>query len=138
MNEAGLWAWLRPRLPPGKYDRIESPISPGFPDVHYSITKHRRGVIELKATPQKSGYPFRRDRQGLRPSQLLWWDSYLEYGGHGYIIAAIAKDVAVFPVSNRKMLHLFNDLSVDDLRRLSTWWSSRRSIKKTDIFLFDL
>lgn len=137
MNEAALWTWLKPRLPPGKYDRIESPISPGFPDLHYTITKHRRGVIELKATPQRSGYPFKRERQGLRPSQLIWWDNYLGFGGHGYIIAAIAQDVAVFKATPQ-LIHLFNDLSIDDLRETSTWWSSRRSIKKTDVFLFDV
>lgn len=135
MNEASFWRWLRKRLPPGEFDRIESPISPGFPDVHFIITSRRRGVIELKATRQKSGYPFKADRCGMRPAQILWWSRYVRRGGLGYIGAAIGSDVAFWPGT---IATTINDLSVDQMRELALFWRPRRGLKRVPIDEFDL
>lgn len=129
MNEAALWKWLRPRLPPATFDRVESPTSPGIPDIHYAIDSFQRGWIELKATPHQRGYPFRRENQGMRPSQILWWGRYLANGGRGFLIVAIGPDVAQF--EGLQALHL-NGLSIDEMRSRALLWVPRRSIKATD------
>ena len=128
MSEATLWKWLRPRLPPGHYERIESPTSPGVPDVHYQLANRRRGWIELKHTRQKSGRPFRDGKKGMRRSQILWWKSYLEHNGDGYLIVSIGPDVAVFPGHVSQFL---NDLTVDQMKCYACLWLPRRSISKT-------
>lgn len=135
MNEASYWRWLRSRLPPGEFDRVESPTSPGIPDVHFILNSRRRGWIELKATRQKSGYPFAADRSGLRSTQILWWRRYNNRRGLGYISAAIGADVAFWPGT---IADAFNDLSVPELRELALFWRLRRGLKQVPLHEFDL
>ena len=122
MNEHALWGWMKPRLPVGDFTRIESGISPGLPDVSYAIRRFE-GWIELKATAQSSGYPFKPERKGLRPSQLIWIPRRVSLGVHVLIVAAIGKDVAAWPGS---IASRFNDLHVDELRDRASWWVNRR------------
>lgn len=125
MNEDGLWRWMRDRLPPAPatFDRIESPITPGIPDVSYALTRRVEGWIELKATRQKRGYPFRADNCGLRASQILWIAARRRTGSRILIAAAMANDFAVWSSS---IYRAFNDSSYDELHARALLWVSRR------------
>lgn len=127
MTEEQLWRWMRPRLPPGCYDRIESPITPGYLDVSYAI-RGGHGWIELKATTQRSGYPFKRERCGLRASQKLWIAERRSFGlgKHILIVAAMAQDVAVWSSS---IAPVFNDLHHDELHARARLWVARRKCR---------
>ncbi len=89
MNESNLWEWLRDvTLPLGHYSRIESPdTAPGFPDVHYQVSKDAGGTIELKATDRILRVPFPDEEKGLHRSQLKWIRAAIEVGGIVWIIA---------------------------------------------------
>lgn len=94
-GEAKLWDFLRIRMPKGiHYSRIESETSPGFPDVHYTLTGHS-GTLELKAVPARSGsYPFASE---LRRSQEIWIREEVEAGGHVTLVLKHGPDIYFVP-----------------------------------------
>jgi len=118
---------MRERLPPppAVFERVESPITPGMADVSYAMPRIE-GWIELKATRQKSGYPFRPDNCGLRASQLLWIAKRRKLGSRILIAAAMADDFALWSSS---ITTRFNDSSYDELHERALLWVARRKCR---------
>lgn len=96
MSEANLWEWLRDvALPLGQYTRIESEISPGFPDVHCQIPGALPFTMELKwAQRHNARVPFT-DDHGMRRSQVRWIKENLKNGGTVWIIAEATPDIFI-------------------------------------------
>lgn len=94
-GESALWDWLSSRLPVGgRFSRIESETSPGFPDVDYTF-RGISGTIELKSAKNpKTLIPFRTG--GLRQSQKDWIADELIAGGLVFIVARIEPYVYFF------------------------------------------
>lgn len=145
MNEGALWRWLSKRLPPGNFTRIESPCSPGVPDVNYTLdvatTESRHvnlhgfvnvhGWIELKIGAA-GRYPFKRERRGLRASQCIWLKTRLPLGTTIAIAAVIGPDFAVWRLK-ASQVDTFNDLDRDALRELAVYWVPRRTMKRVPV-----
>jgi hypothetical protein len=124
VSEHALWESLRGLLPPDCHaTRIESDVSPGFPDVHYSY-KEVTGTIELKKSRKspKSALPFSGKGQGLRKSQIDWIGAELYSGGLVWIIAQVGRTIYVLDGQHADN---FNKMTVHDLMRCSvTVWQS--------------
>lgn len=74
MKESALWASLKGAEALPFAVRVESPGSPGMPDVYFSLGNGVTGWIELKVVPDERRSPI---TQGtghgqLRPLQVLW------------------------------------------------------------------
>lgn len=114
MSESALWKWLRGRLPPGHYTRVESESSWGFPDVDYVI-EGCAGKFELKeAENPASKQPFK--VKGLRDSQILWIPEHLEHGGVVWIVARVGIDTFFIPGRHYRS---FNEATLVTLIELS-------------------
>ena len=98
MSEANLWEWLRDvALPLASYTRIESPISPGFPDVHCQIEPGCSPTLELKFSKQSNAkIPFT-ENYGMRRSQIKWIRESIRYGGVVWIIAEVTPLIYIIP-----------------------------------------
>lgn len=93
MSEKTLWKWLKPYMPRGKYDRIETgDTAPGTPDVHYRI-QTAGGWIELKDCPREKDNPFPNDKKGLHKSQKDWISDYVLLGGIAWIVARVGDKI---------------------------------------------
>jgi hypothetical protein len=133
MNESGFWKWLSKngRLPSGHYVRIESPSSPGVPDVNFSLDdKTSHGWIELKIGAPGT-YPFKRIRHGLRPAQAIFIKERVHRGTVVLVIAYIAPAVAVYRLKTSQV-DTFNSLDRDALQQLAVLWVPRRSFRGID------
>lgn len=109
--ESGLWKWLGGILPPGHFSRIESPITPGLPDVYFN-TGGFRGWLELKvARRAKAKTPFR--TYGLRDSQIKWIKAEIGMGGGVWIIAQVGREVFFVPGT---LAPVFKKLTLEALR----------------------
>lgn len=138
MNEGALWRWLSKRLPPGDFTRIESPCSPGVPDVNYSLLlteftgqDHVHGWIELKIGAA-GRYPFIRERRGLRASQCIWLKARLQLGTIVAIAAVIGPAFAIWRLEAHQV-DTFNALDRDALRKLAVYWVPRRTMKRVPL-----
>jgi hypothetical protein len=145
VNEQSLWRWLSDRLPPGDYIRVESPCSPGVPDVNYQIIySHREpgwpsvrdwpvhGWLELKIG-DVGQYPFKAERRGLRASQRDFLRHRLPLGAIVPIVATIGPALAVWRLKVDE-IDTFNDLDRDALRKLAVFWlDDRRDLKTLPI-----
>jgi hypothetical protein len=74
MKESALWSSLKDSGELPFYVRIESPASPGVPDVYFSLNNGVTGWLELKVVPDTHKKIL---TQGtgvgqLRPLQVLW------------------------------------------------------------------
>jgi hypothetical protein len=98
VSEANLWEWLRDvALPLAHYSRIESPTSPGFPDVHCQIAPGCSPTLELKFSENpNSQYPFK-DKKGMRRSQIKWIRENIRSGGTVWIIAEVTPHIYIIP-----------------------------------------
>jgi len=98
VSEANLWEWLRDvALPLAHYSRIESPTSPGFPDVHCQIAHGCTSTLELKFSESPtSQHPFK-DKKGMRRSQVIWIRENLRSGGVVWIIAEVSPHIYIIP-----------------------------------------
>ena len=87
MSERGMWNSLRPILKPLDPVRIESPITPGNPDVNYTL-----GWIELKYMPRWpiKGGPLRVDH--YTPEQRKWALRRKKAGGRVYLLLKVGRD----------------------------------------------
>ena len=90
-SERALWLWLKPRLPlAGHYTRIESEISPGFPDIHYTFAGIS-GTLELKCSYYpKAKFPFK--SIGIRKSQIDWIRDELSAGGIVWLMLQVGSE----------------------------------------------
>lgn len=97
MSETNLWDWLKPYLPKGKYDRVESgDTAPGIPDVHYRLTDHE-GWFELKESRNPTATTPFTDRHGVRKSQKIWISEYVALGGTCHIVAQVGGEILFIP-----------------------------------------
>jgi hypothetical protein len=145
MNESSFWRWLSSRLPPGDFTRIESPCSPGVPDVNYTLERRYpylgdpnraiavHGWIELKIGAA-GRYPFKADRRGLRASQRLWLHERLPLGTIIAIVALIGPNVAAWRLRDDQV-DGFNELSRDELHEIADFWTLRRTMTVLPEFL---
>lgn len=128
-REAPLWKWLSARLPLGHFSRIESETSPGFPDIYYQVPAVPAmhigaarpagcGLIEMKA--DKTGrekYPFRGADDGLRVTQIRWFEDYYENEGKNlWICARVGNSVLWIPGTR---FTEFNAMSREELHQAS-------------------
>jgi hypothetical protein len=111
VNEIELWNKLRgPLAAYGDFSRIESFVTPGYPDVDGCIA----GVtfkIELKYIPS---YPARSTtrimgNKGLRTDQSAWAHRRIRHGGRLFVLVGVERD-----------LYLFRP-GLDDLYTMNDW-----------------
>lgn len=95
MSEAALWKYLRDKIISQKVHatRIESRVSPGFPDVHYTYDGFS-GTLELKFL-RKASLPF--SDQGLNREQLVWHRDAEEAKAIHLIVAEVKGTIHVIP-----------------------------------------
>lgn len=74
MKESALWSSLKASEQLPFHVRIESPASPGVPDVYFSLGTGVTGWIELKVVPDTHRKPLTSGTGTgqLRPLQVLW------------------------------------------------------------------
>lgn len=98
MSEHRLWEWLRDRLPSGHASRVESEITPGFPDVYFTMRHGKvRGitvVFELKFGKKTARCPLKKK---IRQSQIDWHIEHERCGGIGWIVAEVGDRVFFIP-----------------------------------------
>lgn len=79
-----IWHECRDLLRPyGRFKRIESPITPGIPDVNYTLLSPRgcQGWIELKLFEKIGKSP-----RHFTLDQLRWGQVEVKYGGNWYLL----------------------------------------------------
>lgn len=88
--ESSLWRLAKKHLSAyGHIVRVENPVGPGTPDVHYCLMK-KAGWIELKAIkawPKRKTTPVRIRHYSVE--QRLWHKQYGETGGRMFILVRI-------------------------------------------------
>lgn len=120
MSEHHLWNRVRNNLSyRGHFTRIESPISPGIPDVNYLFTNGAEGWIELKfkePPAKKTTAIFK--HKGLRREQIIEIGRRIRLNGRVWILAGVGRHLYLV-----HGLHatVFNDLDLLELKELSTW-----------------
>lgn len=74
MRESALWSSLKSSGGLPFAVRVESPVTPGMPDVYFSLGDGVTGWIELKTIPdqQKKILTCGTGKGQLRPLQILW------------------------------------------------------------------
>jgi hypothetical protein len=91
--ETQLWQWLREGLlrhnPPNRsirLERLESPITPGFPDVDYTYLG-TDGKIELKTVdlPTRPQTRVMGPLRGLSQDQMNWHKRHFNAGGTSFV-----------------------------------------------------
>ena len=120
MSEDRLWSWLRGRLPPGHYQRVENhACGPGTPDVNFCVDaveawmelKYRAGECRPDTIAFRDGY-------GLRPDQKIWIRDRVEAGGKVTIVAGVGHYIHFLP--GRYAME-FNRLTYRELRNCTTY-----------------
>jgi hypothetical protein len=120
MDEQGFWKKLCRKLPRGDYSRIESAVTPGFPDVSYCVDGVE-GMLELKyraEAPKRSTTPVFPDNKGLRPQQVAWMCKRLRHGGRVFLAAGLGKDVYLIRMTEGLAV-TFNTLPLPELEDLN-------------------
>lgn len=87
MSESEAWNAIRPVLKPYDPVRIESPMSPGVPDVNYTY-----GWIELKyleAWPVRPATPVKIDH--FTQQQRVWLTRRCRMGGLAFLLLKVGK-----------------------------------------------
>ena len=127
--EDSLWRYVRDKLLPPQIHatRIESRVSPGFPDVHYTIRLElfkaaHTGTLELKFL-RKKRLPFGED--GLNRDQRIWIDKEIDAGGTVRILAQVHD--RLFLMHGREA-YRFNSFHLDDFQSLALWEGQMRKI----------
>lgn len=130
-GSGALWNYVRGKLlPPGIHaTRIESPCSPGFPDVHYSYYGVS-GTIELKYLRKKK-LPFGDD--GLNREQRAWHREAILQGAHTLIVAEVKEEIYVM---SGKWYSQFNE--AQSLKHMSPLIFVKRNLEAEDLGLFAL
>jgi hypothetical protein len=85
MSESAMWEAIRPVLKSCDPVRIESPISPGVPDVNYTL-----GWIELKyldAWPVRAGTPVKISH--FTKKQRVWLIRRRMSGGNAFLLLKV-------------------------------------------------
>jgi len=120
VREASLWDHLRSILPSDiHYSRIESDTSPGFPDVHYTLSR-QSGTIELKSTKApKATFPFGGEN-GLRQSQKDWIKAERQAGGVVFLCLQVGRMVYFLDGGEWQDLHCLTLDQIND-RALLAW-----------------
>ena len=111
MNERDFWNFLRPKIQavPGLlYDRIESHMVPGIPDITYSHNGHH-GWIELKVFNDKRDHFTQVQRDWLKKRKLKAGNVWLfvmeknAYSASGYSLGFISGgSVDMVPTNKRE------------------------------------
>lgn len=129
MSEAALWRYVRDKLlPPGIHaTRIESPCSPGFPDVHFNF-RGSTGTLELKFLRKKK-LPFGDD--GLNREQIAWHRNAIDNGAHALIVAEVTNEIYVIP---GRWYNQFNDAV--NLEYMSRLIIIKRKLDPEDVDFF--
>jgi hypothetical protein len=122
-TEDDVWRDLRGGLPPGHYTRIESPISPGVPDVNFCVNGPVEGWVELKYTER---LPL---EHPVLPTQKIWIRQHLERGGHVLIAVAIKRELFIVAGSEAPYV---NDWNYNDFECVSIARAANRR-KASDV-----
>lgn len=125
-SESSLWDYLRDLLPPEiHYSRIESETSPGFPDVHYTLSGVT-GTIELKSVDRpKAKYPLA-GKHGLRKSQRDWIEAEVKAGGFVLLCLEIKPEICILQ-ANSSLIHEIPRMTLADIQRFAEISWTRRS-----------
>jgi hypothetical protein len=89
MTERQLWYALRSSSVFDWAMRIESPSTPGCPDVFYSIDG-KTGWIELKSVQKPQGVRARPLLSRMQPSQYAWHATAAQHGVRAFILLMLA------------------------------------------------
>lgn len=119
MNEQSFWATRRKILPRGDYCRIESPITPGYPDVEFCVGGIH-GHLELKyrqVPPIRNSTPVFPDAKGLRKNQIAWITNRLWHGGRVFVFAGVGRTTLLIRMTP-DLAQRFNTLGIDELLNL--------------------
>lgn len=107
--------------------RIESPCSPGFPDVHYHLHSVS-GTIELKFL-RKKNLPFGDD--GLNREQRAWHREAVRHKCKALILADVNDVLYLIP---GQWAQQFNDAT--SLEFMSAWIARKRRLSDQDLHNF--
>lgn len=131
MSEDALWRYVRGKLlPPGTHaTRIESRVSPGFPDVHY-VYRGQSGTLELKFLRKKKP-PF--GDEGLNLEQRIWHREADSAGATAYLIAEITPRIYIIKGSSAEV---FNEWTQEDFDLHSKLVLTKRRVDKEDRSFF--
>lgn len=126
MSEAALWKALRSRLSKhGEMYRVENPIIPGTPDVHYALRVDNcpgmrgQGWIELKYTPSLPARETTPVRYGWRPGQRAFLGRYWDLGGHAYVLAQVGREYLLHSGIAAAELGVGVSMTMNQLREIS-------------------
>lgn len=120
MDEHSFWKKLQRHLPRGDYSRIESAVTPGFPDVSYCVDGVE-GMLELKyrsEAPKRDSTSVFPDGKGLRPQQVAWMCKRLRHGGRVFMAAGVGKATYLIKMTEGLAV-TFNSLTMIDLEELT-------------------
>jgi hypothetical protein len=119
MNEKTFWTAQRKRLiAHGHFSRIESAITPGFPDVDFCLHTGIEGSIELKyrqTAPSRVDTPCFPPPLGLRQQQIVWIHERCRANGRVFVLAGIGGEVFLIRMTV-VTVHQFNAWTLTDLR----------------------
>jgi hypothetical protein len=124
-NEHTLWKWLRDLLPPGRYTRIESECSPGFPDVDYTVEGHS-GTMELKYGEGKKPL-----KGKIRRDQYLWIEAEVKAKGVVWLVVEVKN--FVYFIHGREVTKYLETLGSFELSAMAQIVVQRRRGNKEDI-----
>lgn len=122
MTEKLLWHWTAKQFTKGDHlERIESPTSPGVPDVNFAFEhafekRATEGWIELKKSRKPTcKRPFAGKGYGLRPSQIIWFRKREVVFGlrNTWILAQVDTEVFLIP---GLYYRAFNTYTISELR----------------------
>lgn len=123
------WAYLKKMLPTdGHYTRIESSVSDGFPDVHYTLYG-TSGTIELKVAHRPGAKNPFKGKCGLRKSQRAWIAD--ELLADGKVILALQCGDRVYLLDASLYADDLYRMTEEDLSRVAAvqWQKGRHRVK---------
>jgi hypothetical protein len=101
----------------GKWLRVENPVGPGTPDVHYCV-EGMTGWLELKeipAWPKRSDTPVRLPH--YTKEQRLWIMDYASHGGRVHLLLRIARPKFYLLFGPEVAVHLLGEVPEWTLRQ---------------------
>ena len=126
MRENALWRKIRGPL--GEHldlQRVESPITPGLPDVNYCSGQGVEGWIELKSgdAPARAATPVFKSQHGVSPAQVEWLVRRRRLGGRAWLLAKVGDHLLLL---DGVFAPAFNDLPLGALIESATWSGGKR------------
>jgi len=117
MTERALWHSLRAADVFDFAMRVESPSTPGCPDVYYNI-EGSSGWLELKSISGSPGPRAHPLAYRIQPNQVMWHTRAAAQGVRAFFLVLIDKNAVLLPGAYVKVLLT---ASVSDIFRHAIW-----------------